>query len=349
MHFKTPQDREVFIGAIFAFLLVHNETFGSNNLPDMGHDDAWYIVPLASDTTWPDARPSVEPIPATEVSDGHYRFGMRYYNLTCRVVDANNPIGFWLSLAIPFLTVLFSEFTVQYDIIIGEDGSVSAETLYTIGQVTRAKDLFIERPTSDFLNETMEISAVHFLSVFTSQYTVSRSTDGNTITPPTQTTPLDYNITIGVGSNNERAFDIGMGQEYALVNETSDPWTTISDSETALNTLLGVHLSDLILIAWQAPLSAFLFAHMAYGLSAQMRNTYSSVSAMVTNVNTAFTNTNWWYAVTFPEWNGYRVQQDPVYTAYTNLAIEPDSSGLGVVVLLVVGVLAVIWIIRRRR
>ncbi len=349
MHFKTPENKEVFIGAVFAFLLVHddNVTFADNDLPDMGHDNAWYIVPLASDNTWPHSPPAVEPIPATKLGEGHYRFGMRYYNLTCRVVDANTGGGFWLSLAIPLLTVLFTEFTVEYDIEIDETGVVHTETLYTIGQVTRAKDLFVERHPSELINETMEISAVHFLSVFASRYSVA-TVSGNTIEPPTATEPMDENVSIRVGNNDERAFDIGFGSQYSLINETYPP-TIVDDDLTALNTLLAVRLSDLLLVAWQAPMSAWLFAHMAYGLSSQLRNTYATVGGMVSNANTAFSNTNWWYAVTFPTWNGLRVEQDPVYVAYTNLNAQPSDGGGIVVVILAVGIIAVIMVLRRRR
>jgi len=157
---------------------------------------------------------------------------------------------------------------------------------------------------------------------------------------------MDENVTIEVGAG-ERAFDLGFGRSYDLVNATTD--TTVQSGLTALNTLLGVRLSDLILILWQAPISAWLFAHMAYGLSTQLQNTYTTVGGMVANVNTAFANTNWWYAVTFPTWNGLRVEQDPVYVAYTNLNTQPSGDGGIVVIILAVGIIAVIMIMRRRR
>ncbi|MHA2025332.1 MAG: hypothetical protein ACW98U_05465 [Candidatus Thorarchaeota archaeon] len=352
MYFKTPANREVFIGAIFAFLLVNNDTYNpTDNLPDVGNEPAWYVVPLASDNTWPEYTPSVEPIPATKISDTHYRMGMRYHNLTCRIVDANNPVGFWLSLGIPILNVVISELTIQYDITIDETGQVHAETLYTIGQVKELKLWGVELPPTDVIGDQFEISAVHYLSIFTSQYTVTSATTGNTIDPPTSTQLLDEDISIKVGEN-ERAFDIGLGREYSLVNETTEPWTTVSNDETALNCLVGARLSDLFLVAWQAPLSAVLFAHMAYGLSSKLQTDYPSVGAMAaaTVAGTAFHNSQWWYAVTFPEWDGLRIEQDPVYTAYTNL-YAPDNSGGGGIILiagLVVGVIAIVWIIRRR-
>ena len=305
MHFITPGNQEVFIGAIFAFLLVHNETYGDNQLPDIGatKDAAWYVVPLANSTTWPEYVPSVEPIPATKLDDNHYRMGMHYYNLTCRIVDAVNPLGFWISLGLNILEVVVSELTIQYDIVIDESGEVHSETLYTIGEVKELRYWGVDYDPGDIIIDSMEISAVHFLSIFASDYSVVGSTSGDTIASPTDTTPLDEDVTIEVGAN-ERAFDIGFGRSYDLINETTD--TTVLSGLTAINTLLGVRLSDLILILWQAPISAWLFAHMSYGLSSQLQNTYATVGAMVNNVNTAFTNTNWWYAVTFPTWNCHR-------------------------------------------
>jgi len=352
MHYKTPQNREVFIGAIFAFLLCHNETYGSNNLPDMGHDTAWYVVPVNDNTTY-GVNPSVVPIPATKLGDNHYRFGMHYYNLTCRIVDANTPLGFWLTLGLPVMTVLLSELTIQYDINIHADGSVQAESLYTIGQVHQMKVLGTPVAPRDVIIDSMKISAVHYLSIFTSQYRVTRATNGNTITPPTSTTPMDDNISIVVGAS-ERAFDIGLGRQYSLINESTNPWDVVSNDETAVNSLLGARLGDLILVAWQLPLSAFIFANMAYGLSETVRARYSSVNDLVRGTlnGTAYANSDWWYAVTFPEWNGLRVQQDPVYVAYTNLAVgaitEGGGGGVVALLLIVVGVIAVIWLIRRR-
>ena len=169
MHFKTPENQEVFIGAIFAFLMVHNETFGNNDLPDVGNEPAWYIVPFSTDIPWADVTPDVEAIPAEKLGENHYRFGMRYTNLSARVVSANSPLAFWITLAVPILTILFSELIIEYDIRIDDSGEVHAETLYTIGQVTRAR-WWLQEDTdpSSIIVDSMKISAVHYLSIFTS-------------------------------------------------------------------------------------------------------------------------------------------------------------------------------------
>ncbi|MHA1882313.1 MAG: hypothetical protein ACTSUO_04635 [Candidatus Thorarchaeota archaeon] len=357
MHYTTPEDQEVFIGAIFAFLLAFNDTFpvdNPNDLPDVGNESAWYCVPVAQNP-W-NINASVEPIPATRIAEGHYQFGMRYTNLSIRIVDANNPLGFLLSLVLPVLTVLISEFEVVYDIRIDESGQVSCETVYTIGQVTRARWLLhlTDTDPSEIIIDSMKISAVHYLSIFTSTYNVTSSGTGTTILPPTGTQPLNENISILVGNDNERAFDIGLGRQYALYNESTDPWDQVSSDETAVNCLLEANPSDFLLVAWQAPLSIFLFAHMAYSLSSSLQSTYSNVNQMVSNVGTAFDNTQMWYGVAFPEWNGLRIEQDPVYVAYTSLnsgSTTYDTTTTGTTptgeggVIFLIGILAVVVVI----
>lgn len=349
MHFRTPANREVFIGAIFAFLMVHNESYGGNQLPDVGHELSWYCVPVGgAGNPWNDVTPAVETIPATKLGDNHYRFGMRYTNLPVRVVAATGG-AFLATLLIPVLTALISELKVTYDITIDESGEVHAETLYTVGQVTRTKVLgLFDVPPSDVMNETLKLTAVHYMSIWASDYTVTGSTSGNTIASPTDTLPMDENVTIKVGAG-ERAFDLGFGRSYTLWNESTDPYTQIGGEYTALNTLLGARASDFLLIAWQAPLSAFLFAHMAYGLSAQIQSMYTSPADLAVHASTAFHNSQWWYGVTFPDWNGSRIEQDPVYVAYTNLAeTGEEGGGIFVLLLIVAGVVAVIYILRRR-
>ncbi|MFW9804735.1 MAG: hypothetical protein ACFFFC_18915 [Candidatus Thorarchaeota archaeon] len=350
MHFTTPNDNEVFIAAVFAFLLAHNETYGDNNLPDMGHDAAWYVVPVANNNPWPEFVPAVESIPAAKLGDGHYRFGMRYTNMPVRIVAANStPAAFWLTLGIPVLTMLVSELVIEYDITIGADGVVNAETVYTIGQAMKAKWWGLaDQDPSEIIVPSMAITAVHYLSVFTSNYEV-RTSDTNTLVDPTGTEPLDEDLDITIG-DSDRAFSIGIGREYSLVNESTNPWTTVSTGETALNTLLEARPADFFLILWQAPLSIWLYAHMAFGLSERVRNMYNSPQQLVVNAGTAFDDDQLWYGVTFPEWNGLRIEQDPTYTAYTNLAAGtmPTGRGAGIIVLAGIAIVVIVILIRRR-
>ncbi len=357
MHYRTPNNQEVFIAAIFAFLMVHNESYGNNQIPDVGNEDSWYLVPVGgAGNPWGDVTPAVEPINATKIGDGdnHYRFGMRYTDLPARIV-ASAGAGFLLTLGAPILTVLISELVVTYDILIDESGEVHAETLYTVGEVKRAKWLGIfDVDPAEIMNETLKLTAVHYMSIWTSNYNITGITSGNDLANPATNIPMDENVTIKIG-DSERAFDIGFGRSYTLWNESTDPYSPILGEYTAINTVLAAQASDFLLIAWQAPLSVYLFSHMAYGLSTHIQSTYTGPADLVSHAGTAFDNSQLWYGVTFPDWNGSRIEQDPVYTAYTNLAMTTTTTGgdtpengiLGLI--LIVGVIAIIVVLIRRR
>lgn len=116
MHNNTLNNTEVFIGAILAFFIVYNETCGDNNLLDLGQykDDAWYLSTVSGNASpWSNVEPVVEPTTATKIADNHYRFRMRYYNLSIRVVSAG--ASFFLSLVLPILTALISEIEIVHN------------------------------------------------------------------------------------------------------------------------------------------------------------------------------------------------------------------------------------------
>ena len=66
-----------------------------------------------------------------------------------------------------------------------------------------------------------------------------------------------------------------------------------------------------------------------------------------------------WYAVTFPSWEGYRVEHDQTYTAYTSFEAgskvaddddDGDTPGFGAVAVLAgMGVVVVVMAVLRRR
>ena len=70
------------------------------------------------------------------------------------------------------------------------------------------------------------------------------------------------------------------------------------------------------------------------------------------NATLNFNTVAFWYAVTFPKFGGYRVEHDPVYTAYSNIGqAAPGIPGfpweailIGVVVCLVA-----VFLVRRRK
>jgi hypothetical protein len=322
MHYFTPKGREVFIGAIFAFLMAYNDTNG-NNIQDPGNEPVYYIVPFGLGSENGSFTPETTVHSVQKLSEGHYKFGMTYKNLFAKVVDGNNPLAFWLSVAFPIYHIRFSEFTVMYDVTIDETtGELTTETFYTIGQVEIIRVLGFEVPVSDVLNEDWGISAVHYVSIFASWYKITNTTGHEIQTG--KDAPAD-NIRIQVGDDTDRAFEIGFRGTYDLLDESTTPYTTIESGKDAYNILLQARLGDLILVGWQLGFSAGLFSLMSYALSEELQERYESPRNLSRKWWLSVAHTaKLWYAVSFPSWQGYRVEHDPTYTAYFGDPVGPE-------------------------
>lgn len=49
MHYYSPEGKEVFLGAVFAFLMAFNDTYntsGGEGLPNPGNEDTYYVLPF---------------------------------------------------------------------------------------------------------------------------------------------------------------------------------------------------------------------------------------------------------------------------------------------------------------
>ncbi len=316
MHYYTAKGEEVFLGAVLAFLLAYNDTYnGSNGMPDPGNEPMYYIIPfgvgdLINGTEY---MPEVEQIAPQKLDTGHYKFGMRYKNLYAKIVDANNPLGFLLSAAFPIYIAKFSELTVTYDIKLDrKTGQATAETYYTIGQVSKL--WFFGVPVDpSLLNASMGIAAVHYIAMFTSLYSVTGAQSNATINTGI-TKPVDENLTISVGSRNDRAIEIGYRGTYDLINETTS--AKVETGKPAYNLLVKPSLSDIILVGWQTALAMDIMCTFAYGLSKELQTKYSSPADLQAKGSESFKGTTLWYAVAFPSFKGLRIEHDPVYTMF---------------------------------
>ncbi len=349
MHYFTPDGNEVFIGALLAFLMVYNDS-NNNSIPnpDAPHnEDILYVVPFGIGETLDGNEsyaPVVTPIPAQKLGDGHYKFGMKYENMYAYV--SKNPLLGWI-----FKTgwiAKFSELTITYDITINDKtGEVKTETDYTIGQVTELWAFVLGLPKQvdpGDLPDSLGISAVHFVSIFTSKYQITGETSGNTISP-TATELADENISIAVGTKDERAFAIRFMGEFDLIDE--DSGDTIEENNPAYNILVQAKFNDLLLVAWQLGFSAAIFSVMAYGLSEHVQEKYESPRDLAQKSLNIFNPDGFgvralWYAVCFPSWKGLRVEHDPVYTAYFGDApTEEESQLCGAGALVFVGAICI--------
>ncbi len=116
-----------------------------------------------------------------------------------------------------------------------------------------------------------------------------------------------------------------------------------------------------MLVAWQLGFAAGAMSIFAYGLSDYVQSTYDGPldlaqrSLAPTNED-GFNAYPLWYAVSFPQWNGYRVVHDPVYTAYSSFEGAPaedeeafNAGGLVVLLLIVVVVVVAVVAVAMRK
>lgn len=319
MHYYTGDGAEVFLGALLAFLCVYNDT-NDDGVPNKG-EDFFYVVPfgvgswLQEETGY---TPTVTNMGVKKISENHYQMGITYKNLYA--IASQNPL-----LTALFATgwvFKFTEFSVTYDIRLDpETGTLTTETFYTIGQVTDLWAVILGFPIKvDDVHETLPdnfgIGAVHFSTIFTSNYKVVENKTGS---------ELDGNIEkevegeIEVETGGSRAFSVGLRGDFDVIDEDTD--TVLVDDDAAKNMILQPKVNDLILVAWQLAFSATVFVGMAYGLSSYVRESFGTMNDMETGSTkqtgaTGFGSQAFWYGVFFPGWDGYRVEHDPTYTAY---------------------------------
>jgi hypothetical protein len=360
LHYYTPLGQEVLIGAILAFLIAFNDTHngdqpGQNGLPDPGHDPIYYIIPFGIGETLAeeDYAPIIEPMQAKKMGEGHYRFGQTYRNLYAKIIGANNPLETLLSAAFPLYMAKFSELTIEYDIKIDEaNGEITAETFYTIGEVSKLWVWGVDTPIEDVLTENWGLAAVHYVVTFVSKLAFQAAeSKADLATNVTQV--LDEDLDIRVGNDEERAFTIGHRGQYDIIDEGTG--TPISENQDAMALILQSRGVDYLLIAWQAAFSLDVFCTASWAISDSLQSQYASPKALWQLGRFTFWAAPVWYATSFPGWQGNRIVHDPTYTCYADVAYKPEDDdgrvpGFGAAVaLLGIAVPALLSVSRRKR
>ncbi len=358
MHYTSPEKRDVFIGAVLAFLMAFDDTYngtgpGENGMPDPGHEPIYYIIPFGVGGTLTNGTyvPDVTSIPAQKIGEGHYRFGMRYRNLYAKVIDATNLWSLLLSTAYPLYIAKFSELTITYDIKYGSGNTLTAETFYVLGQVTKLWLWGFDVDPRE-IPDNWGIAAVHYVAMFGSTYQVTGNQTGHVIDTGIQH-PVGEDLNLKVGNPPRRVFDVGFRGKFDLINESSG--MTIRSGDDARNMIVWPTLMDGLLVAWQGAYGLGVLATMAYALSPDLQARYDGPLDLFLTGGLEFVTSPLWYAVSFPRWDGYRVEHDPVYTAYM---AAPETKptfnmagllGLMVLVLIFVAVAAIIAVAVSRR
>jgi hypothetical protein len=348
LHFTTKQNRDVFAGSLLAFLFGFNDT-DHNGIPSPG-ENRFFIIPYGFNEGNATAPLSVEAIPVTKLSDDHYQFGIRYRNLYGRLVSANDEGEFLLTLLFPLFEITFSELTVIYDIQVDrETGEITTETYYTIGQVTDFLFLGTSVPNFHEALQDLGIGVAHLGIILTPRYHV-RTASGPPISGVDQSLA---NITTDF-LGRERTFALSSRGTYDVINESTAEPTIIQEDLPAYSWILSPEPIDLILLLWQLPISANIFSIFAYAMSDYLQTLFSGPLDVFNHADTIFNSAAFWFGITFPESKGYRIEHDPVYTAFSNIGQFASPTGLVILgsIALIALIIVVLQVIRangRRR
>ncbi|MFX1486171.1 MAG: hypothetical protein ACFFBS_03545, partial [Promethearchaeota archaeon] len=259
----------------------------------------------------------------------------------------------------------YSELEFNYTLDIDPTrGTAEVSTNYVIGQPEKLwlpNDTYYENTEESNYNLTAWIKEQGFKIGITSyQLTTvvgethqNRLDDGNPFTNESESLVND-NLSTFVG--DERVFDVMFGNKKTYDSYNESTGALIGDDlltktwlypigrryvapGTGNNPLVGIQR----LIMAPLPLAAM---YMSPALRQHYNQNYNAV-----NNTLSVDRVDYYYFISYPEWNGSRVVHDPTFIAYADLAAGIFSSST-MILIGVIGVIiavAVFFVIRRRR
>jgi hypothetical protein len=374
-HFKTPGGKDVITASSFISLVAFRENSTSDvypNSPDRG-DEVYASFSLGINlSALPNHKPYVatsQIIPLTSTDSNHWSWGLKYTNLNAIWWKVNpDPLFPSYDAFTPRGFAQYSELTFNYALAIDPTAKTAIlTTSYTIGRMT---DLYIltTRPAihlnstgtynlSGSLNNTQTIyqylTAKQFkLSVVLSQKgiiagtTASDKDDSGASVDSDNSRDVTHTAVNTAASDGERAFraDFGVKPQYNLYNYTKDPSeANYSTYNVATRTVNRNGWGGNPLFWFQNTFMGFLPIFVAHVDPALLQQAKTGMANIMV--------TDYLYIISYPTWNGYRIVNDPAYTAY----FQPASNlGFLTAIFIAVAVAAGIggvfaFLFRRRR
>jgi hypothetical protein len=382
MHYKTEnRSRDVLMASTFLMLLAFNdsESLGFINSPDM-YDNLWASFSMGFDfstlnETIPSLNSKTEIIPLTHSSDKlQWSWGMKYTNLTAIWWRTwTNPENPNYNHSAPVAITTYDELTFTYTLTISpEDNKATLTENHVIG---RMRDLWyfwgwfiipiythhnasgcysygakISNETIyEFLQKNqVKMSVVNFqTSVLLDRETYSLSASGENVTD-NEKMVSDSSITT-YADDGEKVFDMAFGtkKNYKLYNYTADPSEQTFDFYEANTRTCKINgfAKNTGLFQYHIGLMKFL-PLIVVNMHPQL---YQRAKETITNMSRA----NYFYLIAYPNYSGYRVEHDPIFTAYLTTTVADGLAqkwgGILVIGVVAVVVLAAVFMLARRR
>jgi hypothetical protein len=382
MHYKTANhSRDVLTASTFLMLLAFNDSDYSifQNSPDM-NDTLWASFSMGFDfsalnISLPSLNSKTEIIPLTHSSDKRqWSWGMKYTNLTAiwwrTWINPENP-GYNHSAPVAITT--YDKLTFTYTLTISpEESKATLTENHVIGRISNlwlflgwfiipfyahynetgchSYGIKISNETVyEFLQKNqIKMSIVNFqTSVMLDRNTYSLSASGENVTD-NEKTVSDSSITT-YADDGEKVFDVAFGtkKNYKLYNYPADPSEQTFDSYEAITRTCKINgfAKNVGLFQYHIGLMKFLpliVVNMHPQLYQRAKETIANMSRV-----------NYFYIIAYPNYSGYRVEHDPIFTAYLTTTAANGTAqkwgGILVIGVVAVVVLAAVFMLARRR
>jgi hypothetical protein len=378
MHYKTQDNnRDVVTASSYIMLLAYNESQPTIHPDSPDRNDTLFAsfslgFDLSSliSTDAPALNSRTKTLPLTHPEENRWRWGMTYTNLTAiwwRIwVDPANATYQHVPVAIS----VYEELTFTYDMVIDMESNTAQVTSdYVIGRMT---DLWVidtwwwfipvvvhynstgcyrlnhshysDETIHQFLNSHgIDMSMVFFQASALLDH-VTQSTVGGEAIGDDEIVVSDSTI-VTSSDDGERICDVDFGSKgnYTLYNSTSDTYTeygavtrTAHRGGFAHNPIFTIH--------------TFLMRYIPAALVHMDPALYERAKNHLLNMTYA----DCFFIISYPTYDGYRVEHDPRYTAYFtpitgSLPGVGGLIGLMFLVAIVACIVVVVVIVIRRR
>jgi hypothetical protein len=399
IHYKTHSEQDAITASTFLMLLAFNETSNSlySNSPDQ-NDVLYASFSLGFDLSelnaaLPILNSKTETTPLTSSSDGlEWTWGMKYTNLTAlwwrTWIDPNNPRfdNSW-----PLALTVYDELTFSYKLTI--DPTVGTAILRENHVIGRMRDLVVgalpiiwthynstgtygmagrklgDETIYDYIqNNGLKMSIVDFqTSIVANHSTYSATTSGQDVSVSTDVSVSDTSIdTFSDDGEKVSTTDFGAKQAYKRFNYTADATeNTFETCESAARTISAAGF------AGNGGLFALHIGLMKL-LPLVVIHLYPAMFARAMDTLSDMTKADYWYTIAYPEYSGYKVEHDPIFTVYiasqqaaptTTTPFQPSPSLItspvgstkgagiiivGVILIIVISIFAVILLSKKK-
>jgi len=382
LHYKTNQNnRDVILASTFLMLMAFNETADSlfPDSPDV-NDILYASFSLGFDLSAYNAvRPvlnsKTETIPLTRSDDMlTWSWGMKYTNLTAlwwrTWIDPTKPR---FENSLPLAITTYDELTFTYTLTINPtEGTATLQENHVIG---RMRDLIVglvpllwtyynstghygmlgrkldDETIYDYIStNNLKMSIIDFqTSVMADHTTYSQTPSGQNVTDSdTEVTNMAID-TLSDDGERISSTDFATKPTYKLYDYIADPTeetyaTYNANSRTAK---IGGFAGNAGLFRYQIGLTEFLPLVVTHMYPALLAKSIASIENM--------SRANYFCITSYPQYSGFRVEHDPVITAY--IAEAPLAANVGgafgfviaVIVIAAVALVVVALLLKRRK